>query len=485
MAPSHGHLPFVAVRGHGPPVHHAAHAVAALHQAGPHLEPSPGLVGLRPSAGQRVGRVQHLDAEHVAAGSVGHVTVDHRGHVDVHAGPLRHPALGPQLVGLDQLVGAGQDRQGGAAGVQAAVEALDPRSDAVAGRGRQHRVDLGLVALPGPAPLPAPGQPQSRGRGAVEPFDQHRPGIAGRHHRWRRQLGAVGEAHACRPAVAHQQPLHRGAAADPAPGRLETGPDGVGEGAAAAPGPAQLHQVPVGVGQCSQPGAGGVGPHPPHGGSGGDRGHGQVPIVEVPGQNVEDAGPAPGHEPAGGPGPSPPGAGQEAAGRGRYPGHLQSQLGHIHGVGQVPAVGADLAGMGAGQAVQHPLGLMEEDHRLGAVIEGADPAGLRLEVFQPVVGQLQFVGDGHGPDQGVVAVADVEPDPEVLDGGRAAPHVVLGLHHQRVEAGSGQVGGADQPVVPPARHDHIRIAHGRTLLWAVTYNARAVRFTSRRSIVGG
>ncbi len=101
------------------------------------------------------------------------------------------------------------------------------------------------------------------------------------------------------------------------------------------------------------------------------------------------------------------------------------------------------------------LDVVQEHPRRRAIVEPMHGADLRLDVPQAERGQVELVGDGHAANHRVIAVADVESGVEVGDGGRTSADIAPRFEQEGVDAGPGQVRGADQAVVARADDDDL------------------------------
>ena len=76
--------------------------------------------------------------------------------------------------------------------------------------------------------------------------------------------------------------------------------------------------------------------------------------------------------------------------------------------------------------------------------------GVGVEVAQPVGGQVELLDDAARPDHGVIAAAHVDAGADGVNSGRTPSDRRAGLEDDHVEAGPGQVGGADRRPLCPA-----------------------------------
>ena len=293
----------------------------------------------------------------------------------------------------------------------------------------------------------------------AQPAEERGPGIARRDDDGCLDHAAVGQLDAPDPLALAEDGSHPRAGPHRAAGRLERAAHGVGDGPAAADRSPDGGDVLQGVGQGAEAGARRVGGEPPdrRADDDGGRHHGVLP-EEVP-QDGADAAPAPPEEVAHAARPPLGHASQHGAGRRRLVGQLDQELGHWHRGGQVAAVAVDLTGVGERQRGQRALGVVERRPGRAAGVQEAQLGRIDVEVAQAVRGQVELLHDRRGAEHAVIAVADVHPGAERVDGRRAPAHLGAGLQDHDVHTGAGEVGGADQPVV--ARSDDDRaVVHG-------------------------
>ena len=255
--------------------------------------------------------------------------------------------------------------------------------------------------------------------------------------------------------------------------RREGGQHGIGDCPAPAHRPPHLGHVLHGVGERAEAGAGCVRRQSPHGRADGDRRGDEGVVPEEAAQHVSAAAAAPAHQRAQAPSPARGQAAGECA-RGRHGvGQVDDQLRHRQRGPQVAPVPVHLVGIGERQRGQGPLPVVEQRPRRSAVVQEAELCRVHVQVAQAVGGEAQLVDDRCRPEEGVVAVADVHPGAEGRHGGGAPADLGPTLHQQGVDAGPGEVGGADQAVVAGADDDRT-VVHG-------PFSSRPCAPSSRRS----
>ena len=118
--------------------------------------------------------------------------------------------------------------------------------------------------------------------------------------------------------------------------------------------------------------------------------------------------------------------------------------------GRIPPVPLYLARMRRPQRLESPFEVVVEKPGRSARPRQRELSRIDVEVAEPVLSQIELVGDRCRANGDVVAVADVDPGAEGVHGRGAAADVRPGLEHDHVEARSGQIRGADEPVVAGA-----------------------------------
>jgi protocatechuate 3,4-dioxygenase beta subunit len=100
--------------------------------------------------------------------------------------------------------------------------------------------------------------------------------------------------------------------------------------------------------------------------------------------------------------------------------------------------------------------LVVEDHpRVTSIVKRPDRPGLGLNVTQTVFDQLELVDDWHCPNEGVIAVTDIEAGTKVVNRRRTATNARGSFQQQGVHPGPSEVGSTDKSVVTTTYNNHI------------------------------
>ena len=388
-----------------------------------------------------------------------HRRVEHRGHVGQQGRVIADtPALAP-LVGLGELIRTRRHDHGRLHLIEARLVLGDAIRDPEAGKLGEDRIDLRLVAVLDGSRLRPTSQAAGGRRHVVHPVDEHPIRVTRRDHHRGPQCRPVEETNTGDGTVVDDQFSDARITADRASRRLQAGPHGVGERTAPPCRPSGPDHVSGGVGGGGEPGPRRVGVHTPDGRTGADRRHRHMPIVEVLREHGGCTAAAPVEESDRTARPSARHPTEQASGRGGCPRHLDRQFGDRQRVVKIAAVSLDLLRVRRRESVEHAVDVVEMAPRLGVVVEEMEDAGLRLQVAEPVGGQVELVDDGHRADHRVVAVADVEARAEIGHRRRAAADRGSRLDQQRVDPGPGEIRRADQAVVATADDDDVRRLH--------------------------
>ena len=389
-----------------------------------------------------------------------HARVEHGGEVGEEHGLAGDAPRTQQAVRLGHGVHGGSDDRCGIQRLEAQPLTQRRVQLAVARQLGDDGVHLALVAVVGRRASPALDHGCRGRRRVLEPPDEGGVRVAGRHHDRCLDDRAVVELDASNPVALAEDGADLGRRAQGPTGRGEGSAHRVRHSAAAAHWPAHPGHVLHGVRQRAQAGARRVRREAPDRRADDDgRCDQRVRSEEVP-QHVGHAPAAPAQQVADATGAPPGDLSQHGARRRRLVGQLDQQLRHGHGGLQVAAVAVDLAGMGQGQAGHGPLWVAEERPGRTLPVQQAQLGRIDVDVAQAVGRQVQLLRHRSGAEQDVIAVADVHPGAERVHRRGTAADGRSGLEQQHVQAGAGQVGGADQPVVTGSDDDGAVIHDG-------------------------
>ena len=269
----------------------------------------------------------------------------------------------------------------------------------------------------------------------------------------RRDLGAVGAHHAADRVALAGEVGDLGVEQQDATGSDECPTQGLGHHSAAADGPPDLTDVTNRVRQRAETGAGALGRDAPHHRARHHRRTAQRLGGEEAAHDIGRAAPAPAQQrrrTAAAPGDHLLGDRRD---RRRVVGIVEHHLHRRHRRLHVPSVAVDLGRVGAGERVDRLLDVVVDRPHRPAVPGHVALRRIDVDVLQSVSRQVELFDHRGRAERDVVAVADVDRSTaERLARGRAADRR-SGLDQQGAQAGFGQVGGADQPVVTGA-DDH-------------------------------
>ena len=319
------------------------------------------------------------------------------------------------------------------------------------------RIDLGLVPVVYRLTLIALLCLAGRRWHLAEPLEHDLVGVTCRDDDGRVQLITVRELHAGNSLVTDEQLGDDRRRLGPATGGGEAGGNRIGQRTASALGSAGADQMARCVAECGHAGARCLWGHAPDRGTGTDGRQHHVPIVEVTREHVERAHTAPLEQRGHAFGSATDRRLRHRCQRGPAACHVQNELGDRHRFVQIMLIGLDLIRVRNAQAIECLLLIGEEEPRRRLIMKHVQIAGLRFKITQSIPRQLEIVDDRHRSYEGVIAVADIEPSAERVDGRGTTTYGVASFDQQRVVTGAGEIRRADQTVVATPDNDDFGI----------------------------